>query len=256
MGKKQKKKLVQKTSKYKKSELTQRALLKFYQMESINNDIDINEVRARICRFIITELYNSGMIHDKMNGMCYRNNIPIRSKIGEDILQETFMELSRYDQDDLFLAYCDNPRRIVALATSIATRTGFRDMKTNDTSIRRSVAKHILHTSNIQKQEYLCTVEGSIVHYGQNQNGDTLEPIVDIQIDLLTIDTWKIIRDNLDTNMTIFLNFLLEHIFSKKIPTYSKKIVGKYYSYSEYKINTMILKNTIKDILIKNKIKI
>lgn len=259
--------------KYKKNDLIISTLEKYYKLRSINESITIDELKHKIKNVIITELYNTGEIQDKVKGMCYRNYINNETRISEDVIQESFMELSRHNIDDLFLAYCSDPKRILALGVSITKRTGFRKMNT-EVSPNQSVAKKILFASNLNRLNYISTTNDDMVYGNPSGNGTTVDfertssgrtsdhTRIMLELKLFetpiddSIDVWEIIKMELNDEEREFLYFLLHNIFNKKSPTYSKKLRDTYMSFNEYRINLIMLKSRIKDIIHKNKIKI
>jgi hypothetical protein len=71
---------------------------------------------------IITELYKSGQLQEKLVGIMYRHKIPMNADLQNDIIQTTFLNLTEYDTNKLIEAYENNPKRILALAVTIMLR--------------------------------------------------------------------------------------------------------------------------------------
>lgn len=108
---------------------------------------------------IITALYNSGVVHDKVKGICYRNFINTDTYIHEDILQETFYWLSKKPPDELIEMYEDNPKRLIGLSVRIAVLKGVASNSRDKDYPKHSLAKYILHASNLQQRENLSPTD-------------------------------------------------------------------------------------------------
>ena len=116
---------------------------------------------------IITELFNSGLIQEKISGMCYRNFISRDTYIQEDILQEVFFHVSKVPVETVIEMYEDNPSRLIGLSVRIIAWKGLSGLNNTKLQPKHSVAKHILFASNLNramplslngnenKQEYL-----------------------------------------------------------------------------------------------------
>jgi hypothetical protein len=249
--------------KYKVGKFEKSALKKFYLIKAKNGDKDIDSVKRDIQSFILTQLYNSFSIQEKINGMCWRNQIRSYTKIHQDVVQESFYELSRYNIDELFLAFCDNPNRVVALCVNITKRTGFRKMNDN-VSPNQSVAKKILFASNLNKMNYISTTQDMVVFRNDTtDNTNNFNGLKDMELfefpDYITdddINVMEIIKSNLTDSEKEFLQIILANVFNKKIPTYPKDLRDSYMTLNEYKINLVMLKDRIREIIKNNGIKI
>ncbi len=73
---------------------------------------------------IISELFLSGELQSKIDGILQRHHFPIHADLQNDIIQHTFEQLLNYDSDTLISMYNDNPKRLVGLAVRIMLRTG------------------------------------------------------------------------------------------------------------------------------------
>ena len=194
---------------------------------------------------IINQMYDNQELRTKIAGMCYRNEISLDTKIQEDVLQETFLYLWRYDTDRLIKTWCDDPKRVLALAITISVRHGFSKMN-NEQSPNQSLAKKILYSSNYKSRDSINS-EGSIV----SEDYQTEKPLYEQTEDF---DVWKLINENLTEDEREFLRFILDNIYSKKRVYYGRELRKKM-SYNEYKINLLMLKNRIREIIKINKIK-
>lgn len=230
--------------KYKIDGFRKDCLYKFYSIEGKNTNQDIESVKKRIQSDIVKEFYEDGEIEKKIRGMLYRNNIRLYTQIGDDVVQETFFQLSKYDIDSLFISYCDKPSRILGLLIRIATRAGFGKLNV-EISPNQSVVKQIMFASNLNKVNF--NTDGSNV-------GDFKELIIS---EFNEEDTfWNIIKSELTQEENDFLYFLLTNIYNKRNTTlYGKFLREEYMSYTEYKLNLLMLFNRIREIVKKNKLK-
>lgn len=241
-------------SKYKKDDLTIYSLNRYYKMRAEVESKDIETVKLDIRNKIITELFNSKQLQERIPGMCHKNYIKYSSRIHEDVLQESFLQLSKYNIDDLFLAYCDNPDRVLGMAINITKRAGFGKMKHN-ISPNQSVAKQILYSSNLNSDCYIETKHGHLM-MNVTKGDDIVLPFVLSDIpDHLSNDLsiWEIIKPELTKDERDFLHYLLTNFFDKKTkPTYSATQRKEYLSLTEFKLQLLMLSNKIETI-IKNK---
>ena len=76
-------------SKWQPSQLEKNALSIFWTWKE--NEIG-HDPMTKVRNNILTELYNSGELQEKVKGMCYRNKIAIDTKINEDVIQEAFLK--------------------------------------------------------------------------------------------------------------------------------------------------------------------
>jgi hypothetical protein len=195
---------------------------------------------------ILTQLSLDKELEDKIEGMAMRNNIHRGTKIVEDVKQEVFYQICKYNVYSLIEAYCDSYRRVFALCITIATRVGFGKMS-KDIHQNASVAKQILYKSNLNSDTYLSSGEDEIISTRQ----DGIKIKIDLQID--DDKLWDYIYENLTEDEKDFLNFLFEKVLNKKYTqSYSKQLRKSYYSFNEYKILRLSLQDKIKT-LIKNR---
>ena len=217
-------------SKWKTDKLFNKAFTKFVK----END------EKKVKDIIITKIYNDENFRFKIDGMLYRNNINKNTKIGEDVIQEVMFQLSKYDTRLLLEAFCEDYRRVFALAITIATRAGFGKLN-KDVHQNGSIAKQILFKSNLNSSYYLSNTEDEIL------NGELK---IKLDIDYEENDLWEKIRENLSDEDIEFLDFLLNNVFNKKYTeNYSYKLRKDFYSFNEYKILRLDLQNKIKNII-------
>ena len=210
-------------------------------------DIDLEELKRRFLNKCLKKLLQDGEITTKIKGMCYRNWVELGSGIQDDVLQETLYNLAKINFNNFFLIWCESPQRILGLAITIATRQGFSKMN-NGESPNQSLAKKILFASNFKKRDWVDG-EGDVMFNNQKST-----PLIETPNPEEDIDVWRIIKENLNEDELDFLQYILENVYSKKRIIYGRKLRNKL-SYNEYKINFIMLKNKIKDIIKKNKIK-
>jgi hypothetical protein len=191
---------------------------------------------------IITELFNSGKIHEKVNSICFRNGIKRDTKIEEDIVSETFYHLSRKDEAFLQELYQDNPDRIVGLAVRIAIRKGVLTHSQYPSYPKHSLAKFILFTSNLNQHHSISTTDTEDDEGAYNEFTTIL--VDESYKEDPEVELWKLIRENLTEDENIFLEFLLNQ----------KKGRGRYKFKTLEKINA--LKERIKMIIYENNINI
>lgn len=115
---------------------------------------------------IITQLYNSGIIQQKVDGICFRNHIHKDTRISEDIVQETFFHLSKKTSEEIISMYYDDGRkpdgclkRLIGLSTVIAVHKGVSSNKSDPNYPKHSLAKYILFGSNFQQLSSLSPTE-------------------------------------------------------------------------------------------------
>lgn len=234
-------------SKYESSELQQQSLDYLFYLYSKQTGKTITDVKIDIRNRIITELFDSGQLQQKLKGMLFRNGISASTFISDDVLQTSFLELSKYDIDKLFLAYCENPKRILALIVTITKRSGFGKMN-GDVSPNQSVAKQILFTSNLGNN---YTPDSNDGHVSRKYDINEIPEYIEDENDL-----WEIIRSELNSDELEFLDFILKNVFNRKYTqAYSEQLRHKYYTYNEYKVRRLSLQNRITEILQKNKLK-
>jgi hypothetical protein len=96
---------------------------------------------------ILTELFNSNQLQDKLPGIMARHHIPMKAGIEDDIIQTTFENLCMYDTDKMIEAYNNNPKRILALGVTIMLRKCIlKDKRYNN--INHSLTTFMLYTSS------------------------------------------------------------------------------------------------------------
>ncbi len=176
------------------------------------------EQKKREKNRIITELYNSGEIQKKIEGMCYRNHIKPDTYIHEDCVSETFYWLSRYDTDKLIEAYNDNKSRVIGLATRIAvlkcfSKTGYP---------KHSIAHWILYSSNLQSLNFYDTTE----NHNDEDGSLSFLVLTDKEDTNATDELFKIIRSKLTEEQNNDLEYFLN--LPKKRGQLKKEIKLRY----------------------------
>jgi len=212
---------------------------KWLKIKSNFTGKSIEDLLLKLKQDIVTQIWQDAELKIKIDGMCFRNNISKNTLIYEDILNEIVLQLMKYDTERLIISYCDDYSRIFALAITIATRSGFGKLN-KDCHPNSSVAKKILFQSNLTKTSYLSTTEEKII------DGEK-------EFDLPSIindDLWNYIRNGLDDEEIMFLDFLLDKVLNKKYKeVYSRHLRLNYFTYNEYKIRRLALQDKIKKII-------
>jgi hypothetical protein len=192
---------------------------------------------------IITELFKSGKIHEKVSGICFRNGIKKDTQIEEDIVSETFFHLSKKKEADLQEMYEDNPDRIVGLAVRIAIRKGVLTHSQYPSYPKHSLAKFILFTSNLNQTASLSPSETTEDGYGTLNDPHIVLADTSYEEDP-EVELWKLIRSNLTEEENAFLDQVLNQ----------KKGRGRYKMEMLARMNA--LKNRIKQIVTENNIRL
>ena len=90
--------------KWKITDLEKEALQKFWKYKSLEYSTSIEDARIIVRNQILTGLFTSNKLQEKIKGMMFRNQIHSSTYIDSDILQNTFMELSKSNKDEMFIA--------------------------------------------------------------------------------------------------------------------------------------------------------
>lgn len=236
----------QPTGKYLKDDHTIHCLNIYYTIRSGHENKTIDDIKLSIRDNIVSELWNSNLIQKVIPVMCKRTGISKSTKIHEDVLQESFLQLSRYNIDDMFLAYCHDPTRIIGLATTITQRTGFGKLD-DHISPNQSVAKQILFASSLNQQWDKSYGESGDYLFNNKIDLSYTPPFLDDEIKV-----WDIIKSELDEEDKEFLDFLIKNIFNKKVIKYGYHHRRTYLSLNEFKIKYRMMEFRIREI-IKNK---
>ena len=202
-----------------------------------------------IRNYILTTLYNEGQIQEKIKGMCWRNHIPTSTKIEEDILQNTFLEMSKVNIDELFLSFCDNPNRVLALSVTIAKLGGFSNLNDDYSHPNKSLAKKILFASNLRKSIHISTTEDIIMWVDDARLKNNIIFPQQQPEAYLDEPLFQKIRQHLNQDELEFLDFMLNNVFNKKYNQHYSFKLRKIYSFNEYRVKRIYLQNKIKDII-------
>lgn len=230
------------------------SIKKFWEFKSLEYNCCIEDAKIMVRNRILTELFNSNKLQEKIKGMCWRNHISQDTKINEDVLQQTFLEMSKVNINELFISYCDDPNRVLALSVTITKLSGFSNLN-NDKHPNRSIAKKILFASNLNHYDHISTTEDMILYRDEKMNIKEIF-LAELPEQWKETDIFKLIKSNLNDEDNEFLKFLLNNVFNKKYKErYSRKL-KKYYSYNEYRIKRLYIQNKIREILEKNKNKL
>ena len=194
---------------------------------------------------IIEALYKSNVIHKKVDTICRRNHINNETLIHEDITQEVFYHLSKKSADEIIEMYEDNQNRLIALCTTIAAWNGVGFLNNKSTYPKRSVAKYILFSSNLNQLEYLSTTD-------EGEDDDVTKSEMTCNNEEHENEMWETIFDELTGYKKQLLNQYLNRettrgAFKKK---YRKRIKGLIAS-----IETEGIKHNYKEVKMDKEIK-
>lgn len=213
----------------------------------MNNDLNRRDK-------ILTDLYNSGVLQNKLNGIMYRHSIPKKFDIESDIIQETFLHLSRIPAATLIEMYEDNPKRILGLATTIMVRKGVAEHNVTHNP-KHSIAQWIMYGSTVK----------SIIDYTNEKESNLLFSITDDDTELEEIleehKMWEYIRQNLTQPEQQLLDEILEILTNpKKNKIGIRKKNTKYYRLA-LKLRIIITKyknqeNTMNELTLQEQISI
>ena len=154
---------------------------------------------------IITQLYKSGEVQKKIEGICYRNFIKPETRINEDIVQETFFWLSKKTSDEIIEMYEDNPKRLLGLAVRIAVWKGVSKKKSSNNP-KHSLAQYLLFTSNYQQMDNINPTDN--FEDGDVHNIHLIDKDSEVDNEKLM---WETIRENLTQDENEFLEYVLSH---------------------------------------------
>lgn len=165
---------------------------------------------------ILTDLYTSNAIQDKVTNLLIRHKYPLGMDIQSDIVQETFLHMSKIPAETIIEMFEDNPARLIGLATTIMVRKGV--LKNKETqSPKHSIANWIMYGSScgeIQREE-----DEHPIDLLENMTNDDFED---------DSPMWEFIYKNLNEEETKTLDQLLERIKQKKRIGVKRKTT-KYY---------------------------
>jgi hypothetical protein len=196
-------------------------------------------IEMRNC--VVSQISRDKEFREKVDGMMTRNNIPLSTKIQEDVLQEVAYQFCKANTKMLMDLYCDSYRRIFGLAIRIATRAGFGKMN-KDIHQNASVAKQLTYKSNLNQKGHLSNTDDEIIIDDKTHKLPTHT--------LDDEDLWTYVRSRLTPDEEVFLNFLLDRVLIKKYrDSYPVKLRREAYTLNEYKILRLSLQARIKQIL-------
>ena len=156
---------------------------------------------------IITELYESGKLQEKIKMICYQHRIPTDADIQSDILQVAMENLIKYDTNKFIEAYTDNPNRIIGLAVRIILRNGVYVDKRSAGGFKKSIAQQILHQSTYNTLVTVNTVDDIHDEFSKILKSDDTDPE---EYETNYQNMWDYVRSNLNEFETMILNMVLE----------------------------------------------
>lgn len=201
---------------------------------------------------ILTQLFNSGILQQKIMGMCKNYHVNLHSRIEDDVLQTTFEQLAKKDPDDIIQMYCEGGGEIkdkkcplVGMATRISHWKGFDRAKktgTDEYYPNHSIGQQIMWTSMLNSRYYLATsdVDPEEEPYAIVLGADE-EPEPDI---------WKVIRSNMAENELQDLEFYLYP--PRKRGTKKKELqqlLQKKFEHLKLRIKKIVEDNNLQELL-------
>jgi hypothetical protein len=200
---------------------------------------------------IITELYNSNILTEKIHGILYRNHIHKDTLIYEDVLQETFFYLSKKSAGEIIDMYYYSRagkknenggclKRLIGLGVCIAVLKGIT--KSGKNYPKHSIGQWILFGSNLNQLSYLSPTECS--HEDEPSHNNTVLMDPSTETDNFK-EMWSLIREQ----MTPAQEKELEYFLNLK-----KKTQGRYKN--EIKDRRTALLKRIEEIIVQNKINV
>lgn len=163
---------------------------------------------------IITELYTSNKLQEKLVGIMHRHHIPTNAQIEDDIIQFTFQQLLEYNTEKMIEAYQDNPNRVLALGVTIMLRKCIlKDKRYN--SPKHSLTEYLLFGSSLR---------GSNISFDNEPNSKELYDHEDIPENekLDYKEMWDYFYDLLTNKEKILIKKLLK---KEKVPNKQKKLL-------------------------------
>ena len=161
---------------------------------------------------ILTELYNSGQLQQKLEGILERHRIPKEADIQSDIIQTTFEHLTKYNTEKMLEAYYDNPKRILGLGVRILIKKNILQDNRTPGGYKHSTAPNILHLSNLasfrlnektDEEDYLLTTNYYLNHTDYTEQEETYNSLPAIGCfetddeEERNIEMWEFIRNEL-----------------------------------------------------------
>lgn len=186
--------------------------------------------KIKIRNNALTDLFNSTELREKIKSLMFKFFIPLHADLESDILQVVFENLIKYDLDKFIEAYLDNPKRILALALSLAKRKGcYKDLRYGK-GYNASIAQQILHTSTLNTLQHISpTICGNdkdeifsntydhfnIILKNDDQGYYTLEEQIESdhikdENEAFHINMWRNIRQNLTQQENKTLQLILD----------------------------------------------
>lgn len=150
---------------------------------------------------ILTELFKSGKIHKNVELILFKNKIHQDTKIADDLVQETFYHLSKFNTDTLIEMYEDNPKRLLGLGVTIAIRKGVLKNPLYPDYPKQSLCKFILFTSSLSKFNF------SISDYNNEDNEILIIP--NDESSKAENELWKYVHKNLNDEENKLIEMLL-----------------------------------------------
>jgi hypothetical protein len=171
---------------------------------------------------ILTELFKSNQLQEKLPGIMARHHIPMKAGIQDDIIQTTFENLCMYDTDKMIEAYNHNPKRVLALGVTIMLRKCIlKDKRYNNH--KHSLTTFLLYASSFN------TANETINHTDSyDEELFTLpakQDVEDIEDGVDYLEMWEYIKLNLTKPEIKILNKIIQK--EKVDKTIKKELLNK-----------------------------
>lgn len=190
---------------------------------------------------ILTEIYNTGILQQKIQGMAFRNRINKDSYIYQDAIQETFMWLCRKQPQEIIEMYEDDPKRIIGLGVKIAVLKCFSANKNDPDYPKHSLCRYILFASTFNTMQHISSTECS----GEDDPNDYNKVLVDRGTEEdPDKELWALIRSELTAEQNEWLTYFIN----------LKKTQGRYLKHVKEAYTDLL--NAIEAIIITKKINI
>lgn len=107
----------------------------------------------------ITDLYNSQVLQQKIEGYMFRYQIPKDAGIEHDCLQVCIEQILKYDLDKLVEMILDNPNRLLGLAVTILNSKQVFGVEKRASKWWTGIAHSILHQSTLNTNYTINTTD-------------------------------------------------------------------------------------------------
>lgn len=142
---------------------------------------------------IITAIFNSGILHKKMEGVCFRKHIGKGTDFYQDAIQETFLELCNIPTQMIIDIWEQDPNKLIGFALTIGIRATVTQNANYPDYPKHSLMTEIFHASNLMQLPYLSPT-GEKDYEGDNR---TLALPYEEEDNDLSLEMWEYIKQRL-----------------------------------------------------------